>query len=160
MINYKYILLGLASFVLLLTTSCGSSKDANLKSRGKDDVMFIPSEDTIIIAEIGEVSRMNPQTEINAYRLEDNILYLQVTYSGGCKQQEFQIYGDTLIYEDGALPSRKITLYRDSKGDLCRELVTRELWFNLELLAPENKVGSRVVLLLEGIDDPLNYMLK
>lgn len=154
---YLNLFVGVLSLIVLV--SCGSSKEPNLKSRNQEDVMFIPNEDTIIYAQLGEIPRLNPNTVINTYRMEDNILYLEVSYSGGCKQQTFNIYGDTLIYED-KIPSRKITLYRDSKGDLCREMVTQELWFNLEQLAPKNEVGSRVTLILEGIDAPLYYMLK
>lgn len=148
-----YLVISFVAFLLI--TSCGTAKDRPNSS----ELMFIPSEDTIIRATIGEVPSINPTTTINSVRLEANILYLEVTYSGGCKEQDFGLIGqDTLLNTDQKIPARNIVLYRDSKGDMCRKLITRELWFNLEALTPKNEIGSRVNLILKGFDEPLFYV--
>lgn len=137
------------------TIGCGSAKN----NPNSSELMFIPSEDTIIRASVGEVPSINPTTTINRVRLEGNILYLEVTYTGGCKEQDFGLIGENaLLNTDEKVPARKVVLYRDSKGDMCRELITRELWFNLEELTPKDEVGGRVNLLLKGVDDPFFYV--
>ena len=53
-----------------------------------------------------------------------------------------------------------MTLVRDSKGDACREFITKELLFDLTELSYQKKNGSEIILQLNGYDKEIRYVFQ
>jgi hypothetical protein len=131
-------------------SSCGLKKDREIKPQTNSESMAQK-------AIIGEPSEDNPSTTISNAELDGNILKLTVSYSGGCEDQVFDLVGDEVIMKSFP-PKRSITLVRNSKGDVCREYITKELSFDLSELSYQKKNGSEIILLLQNYDKDIRYI--
>jgi hypothetical protein len=129
-------------------TSCGIRKN-----KGDKDVSSGNTQKAII----GEAPKDNPETQINWVQLAGNILTIEVSYSGGCEQQSFDLVGNELILKSFP-PRRNIVLVRDSKGDACREFITRTLEFDITELHHNKKVGDVILLVIEGFKNEVRYV--
>jgi hypothetical protein len=108
---------------------------------------------------IGEAPADNPSTQINRAVIKDNTLELEVSYSGGCEEQVFDLVGNEMIMKSFP-PQRSVVLVRDSKGDNCREWLTKTLIFDITELHHNKKVDAVIVLRLEGFDEELRYIYR
>ena len=142
------------TYLVLLTvivSACGSVKDSEEQTT-----------ETAVMAQkaiIGEPSKDNPLTEITNAELNGNILMLTVSYSGGCEEQVFDLVGNEMIMKSFP-PQRNMTLVRDSKGDACREYITKQLVFDLSELSYQKKNGSEIVLHLSGYENEIRYIFQ
>jgi hypothetical protein len=108
-------------------------------------------------AQIGDVTQESAQTTIGAVKLEGNILSLDVEYSGGCKDHSFEFVGSAAIMK--SLPAKRaVKLVHDSNDDTCRELVSETIKFDIRALAVTEKSGSEIILLLDGVKEPISYV--
>jgi hypothetical protein len=137
--------------LLVISSSCGTIKDTDQQPAGIEVV----AQKAII----GEPSKDNPLTEISNAELDGNILKLTVAYSGGCEDQVFDLVGNEMIMKSFP-PKRNMTLVRDSKGDACREYITKELLFDLTELSYQKKNGSEIILQLNGYDKEIRYVFQ
>jgi hypothetical protein len=137
--------------LLFISSSCGTKKETNQK----------PLETEVMAqnAIIGEPSKDNPTTEISNAEVDGNMLKLTVSYSGGCEEQVFDLVGNEMVMKSFP-PKRAVTLVRDSKGDACREYITKELLFDLTELSYQKKNGSEIILLLQGFDKEIRYVFQ
>lgn len=130
----------------LVLLACGSAKEAS------ETAIETPA------ATIGEIDYEAPTANILSAVVEGNYLNLEVSFSGGCEEQSFELVGSPMLMKSMP-PKRGIRLIRDPKGDACRELVTKKLRFNINALAYSEEVGSEVILLLDGYKEELKYTL-
>lgn len=137
--------------LLVISSSCGTIKDTDQQPAGIE----VMAQKAII----GEPSKDNPLTEISNAELDGNILKLTVAYSGGCEDQVFDLVGNEMIIKSFP-PKRNMTLVRDSKGDACREYITKELLFDLTELSYQKKNGSEIILQLNGYDKEIRYVFQ
>ena len=91
--------------------------------------------------------------------VRDGILHLNVSYSGGCKEHEFTLYGSTAFLKSNP-PQADLFLSHNANGDECEALPTEELQFGLSSLLKlcRNQFGSGQVLLrlyLPGSSEPV-----
>lgn len=107
-------------------------------------------------AVLGEIDFNAPTAQINSVRIEGNLMFLDVSYSGGCEEQGFSLVGSNMIMKS-LPPKRGIRLQRDPKGDVCRELVSKSLVFDISDLAYTQEVGSEIILMLEGYREDIKY---
>lgn len=141
------ILLGLTLFLF----SCGESN----KMKNKSD----KHSSKVQISEIGNIPEEILPTTINSAQIKENTLTLEITYSGGCEEQTFNLVGSPITMKS-LPPKRAIALVRNSNGDTCRELVNKTLTFDLTSLAYQEKDGSQIYLLLKDYEEQLLYTLK
>lgn len=140
----------LASLLMFLC-SCGIMNDG-------DQTQTDP-EQMIEKAVLGEPVKDNPSTEITNVEVDGNVLKVKVSYSGGCEDQTFRLVGSTMIMKS-IPPKRKVTLERDSKGDACRELITKDLLFDISELAYKKEERSEIILQLSGYEKEIKYLFK
>lgn len=88
--------------------------------------------------------------------LDGNVLSIEVSYSGGCDEHDFQLYGSMAVMKSMP-PKRAIKLVHNANGDSCRELKEETLMFDISDLAMSQTAGSEIVLLLDGYKEPINY---
>jgi hypothetical protein len=84
----------------------------------------------ILVDDFSEYSRESSDTQIINAAVKDSTLTLNVSYSGGCKDHDFQLIGAKMIQKSFP-PIRGIMLVHNSNSDNCRELIERELNFNI-----------------------------
>jgi len=137
------------SMVLVIAAACGSMKETEERPLQVDQM--------VKKATIGEVPKDNPATDIVNVSLEGNLLKIAVSYSGGCEDQVIELVGNEMIMKS-LPPKRAITLVRDTKGDGCREYITKELVFDISKLAYQQKEESEIVLLLAGFEGDIRYV--
>lgn len=62
-----------------------------------------------------------------------NILELTARYGGGCEEHKFDLYWDGLFMESNPVQI-KLQLSHNSHNDVCRALITKNIYFDLTLL--------------------------
>ena len=108
-------------------------------------------------AQIGNVSQESAQTTISSVKLDGNILSLDIEYSGGCKDHSFEFIGSAAIMK--SLPAKRaVKLVHNSNDDTCRELVSETIKFDIRALAVTETSGSEIILLLDGVKEPISYV--
>ncbi len=137
------------SMVLVIAGACGSMK--------KTEERPLQGDQMVKKATIGEIPKDNPTTDIAHVSLEGSLLKITVSYSGGCEDQVIELVGNEMIMKS-LPPKRAITLVRDTKGDACREYITKELVFDISNLAYQKNEGSEIVLQLAGFEGDIRYV--
>jgi len=89
---------------------------------------------------------------VNAF-IDGDILNLDVTYSGGCKEHSFELIGSGQLLKSYP-PQRNVLLVHQANGDDCRELMGERIMFNVKNLASENK---EVMLIIKGYKNGVLY---
>lgn len=108
-------------------------------------------------AQIGDITQQSAQTTVTAVNLDGNILSLDVEYSGGCKDHSFEFIGSAAIMKS-LPPKRVVKLVHNSNGDTCRELVSETIKFDIRALAVTETTGSEIILMLDGVKEPISYV--
>ena len=99
---------------------------------------------------------------ITASRVEKNNLFLTVTYSGGCKEHNFELLALNHFTIKQNEIHANILLSHDSNSDSCKAIINKELSFDLSPLESEyeksfqSRSGS-IVLLLEHMKLRLEF---
>lgn len=145
----KVLFIGVVFFSLF--TACGTQRESQKKYMEEE-------ENTIQKAIIGEVTEESPNTTIKSASIDGNTMKLEVTYSGGCVDQHFDLVGQPVVMKSFP-PKRNVELVR-SGGDNCRELVSKTLFFDLKELAQNKSDGAEIILLLNGYKNELKYVYK
>ncbi len=134
------------SFILSLVACGVSSTPMRTTAPANSQVIFIDPS-------------VNPLTGLDPVNIKDasqmgDFIVLDVSYSGGCEDHEFQLEtrGDfTATYP----PEVDITLKHNSNGDRCRGVMDTKLWFDLSPLKYDGT--NRIILILTNTDTTLDY---
>lgn len=94
--------------------------------------------------------------ELVEAKIEDNLLILTVSYSGGCEPHEFALWA-LRPFEKSLPPRHQLFLRHRANGDLCEAYITRELRFDLNPFRRLHPEGGNVALVLEGVEEALEF---
>jgi hypothetical protein len=100
------------NIVSIIETGCGSP----LTMLSRDNYNIIPN-DPVYLHEVA---------------IDDDCLRLKVSFSGGCTQHTFHLGLVQLGQDEHG--TAMLELRHDSKGDMCKAFLTKELSFSLDLL--------------------------
>lgn len=93
--------------------------------------------------------------------IEDNILKLNVSYSGGCKKHQFSLIEKKNLQRAKNIYEVHLQLLHNSNKDNCKKIVTEELFFNLlplkTKLQKENREQKDIKLVLIINNKTINY---
>lgn len=89
--------------------------------------------------------------------LNQNILTINLNYSGGCEAHEFTLIGLKAIGKT-LPPKRSIMLFHQGNNDSCRELISEELQFDINDFG--YRKGEEIILELANWPTPINYTLQ
>lgn len=94
--------------------------------------------------------------QVNSVRLAETCLYINVSYSGGCENHEFDLTWDGSVLES-LPPQLPLRLHHDSNGDQCEAWLTRTISFSVDglELAGYNEVILRVIDTEGGVETVL-----
>ena len=127
--------------------SCGTKKNA--KKNGKMNAI------TATIAN-QEMDQKTDAFTINSVEVVGNIMNIDISYSGGCQEHEFTMTGSSVISKS-LPPIRSVQLIHNANGDTCREMKTKTVAINIELMAYKQDEGSEIYLNLVGWKDRISY---
>lgn len=102
---------------------------------------------------------ISDQVSILEHRIEGNILFLKVSYSGGCKEHEFLLIGSPNIAKS-LPPIRSVRLIHHGNQDACKKLIEQTMEIDITPLAYKKEAGSVIYLELEGIKERITYEYK
>lgn len=111
--------------VLLLfsTTGCGLAGDD-----ADNDI-----DTVILIEESSDIDTSSVQLapfNIDEKHITDDVLTLEITFSGGCKEHNFELYSTPPILYSNP-PGTETYLIHDGNGDACRTLVHETLQYDI-----------------------------
>lgn len=129
-----------------MTFACGN-KDKTTK---KEDVV---TKKGLLVEDFAAYEN-NASTEITSVTIDQNIMILGISYSGGCEEHEFSLIGSRLITKS-LPPQRGIMLFHNNNGDSCRELKEEEIKFDIKEF--QYKDQEEIILILDGWKDNVNY---
>ena len=109
-----------------------------------------------ITAEIGDMETESAAIDITDARIIGNTLYLDVAYSGGCKEHDFKLIGSPMIAKS-LPPIRSIKLIHINNDDNCRAYLMRKIEVDLRELAYQQEKGSVIYLMFDGWTERLTY---
>jgi hypothetical protein len=93
--------------------------------------------------------------------IKDNILKLNVSYSGGCKKHQFLLVEKKNLQRAKDLYDVQLQLLHNSNNDTCKKIVTEDLFFNIlplkTKIQKENKDQKDINLLLIINNITINY---
>ena len=114
-----------------------------------------PSE-TILKATIGDFECPSDLIQITGVTVSGNNMSIDVNYSGGCEEHNFQLIGSENIAKS-LPPIRSVKLVHNANGDACRKLEERTLVFDISDLTYKQEAGSVIYLTLDGWKDRIEY---
>lgn len=138
--------------IALLIFSCKSHKNA------KNSTIETNSE-TMLKATIGDIETPSDLIQITGVTISGNIMSIDVNYSGGCEEHNFQLIGSENIAKS-LPPIRSIKLVHNANGDACRKLEERTLVFDISDLTYKQETGSVIYLTLDGWKDRIEYIFE
>ena len=113
-------------------------------------------ESTIkLVAVIGDIDAESKPVQVLKSKIEGNLLFLTISYSGGCAEHAFTFVGSNMIAKS-LPPIRNVNLLHDT-DDTCREYIEKELVVDLAALAYKQEAGSQIKLSYKGSKEYLLY---
>ena len=109
-------------------------------------------KDVIIDKELDIVNTGSP-ISIDSAQIHGNEISFFVNYSGGCKEHTFELYSNG-NYSKSLPPQLSVFLKHNNNEDNCRELISRELIFNITKLKYQ---GKNTVVLKFGDKKQIKY---
>ena len=165
-----YLLIALGSILI----SCGTTKESTktiseestetatesiessaetAKEAFEDDVN---QEKTMKIkAQIGEMKDGDP-FQIEGVKREGNTLLISVSYGGGCGEHTFEMNGSMAVMKSMP-PQRAIKLTHTNHEDYCKAIVRKTIEVDITALADAPREGSKIILLLDGWEERIEY---
>lgn len=128
---------------LIILAGLGACKNKKQITASQNMNYTINNKDTLAHLSIIE-SISTPEVAfkytIKKAAIDGDLLKIDIQYSGGCEDQTFMLVSDG-INNEGKV---KLQLMHDSKGDLCKKLIMKTLYFNLSPLGEkdENRILS------------------
>jgi hypothetical protein len=146
----------------IILISCSNSKnifikkDKNTNKKSKN----ITSSETVVsilpIAELGKYPTKSDKIDILGVQITENVMTLNIGYSGSCKDHEFSLIGSQMISKS-LPPIRNIQLVHNSNDDNCENYVTQTLSVDIRNFAYKKAMGSNIILKLNGWKDQIIY---
>lgn len=165
--KYTFILLSIVITLLGCKnqqSSSSSSKDSAQTTKDVELTVDEPRDSTSILPiAVSEKFRMNETGDsyhILTAKIVDQVLWLTVSYGGGCREHEFEMrfnnaYQERLDEENQSVSLITLSLHHSANQDVCRSIVTQNLRFSLEAL--NNSGYENLLIRLSHFDDELNY---
>ncbi|HLU87058.1 MAG TPA: hypothetical protein VKZ44_04830 [Taishania sp.] len=149
----------IAFSVLAMTFACGTTKKTSSSDTSESSTTYpvYPKDIIKVKARTGQFEKeSDPLVSIDTVEIRGNIMYIDVTYGGGCAEHEFELIG-SLAVAKSMPPIRAIQLVHKANGDKCRALKQVKLEINIEDIAYMQEPGSEIYFTLEGWNDRIYY---
>lgn len=131
--------------------ACGTKKNTETGKTKSQKEQYPTTMDIIKVkATTGEfVKDSDPVISIDTVEIRGNIMYIDVSYGGGCEKHEFDLIGSLAIAKSYP-PIRSVQLVHRANGDKCRAIKKVKLEVYLDEIAYKKEEGSEIYYTLEG----------
>ena len=146
-------------FLLSLIFSCKTQKNNNnciFKKKKQVEESNLNGQLTSSIYDFTKKDVASDSITIIDAKIIGNKLHLNVSYSGGCKNHDFKIIGNSLISKS-LPPIRSVKLIHYANDDKCKKLVLDNLIIDISELAYKKESGSEIYLQLEDVKERLLF---
>ena len=146
-------------FLLSVIFSCKTQKNNNnciFKKKKQVEESNLNGQLTSSIYDFTKKDVASDSITIIDAKIIGNKLHLNVSYSGGCKNHDFKIIGNSLISKS-LPPIRSVKLIHYANDDKCKKLVLDNLIIDISELAYKKESGSEISLQLEGVKERLLF---
>ena len=145
-------------FFLFLAASCASEKQLISESKiQKESVTITPKK--IILAKIGRSATISNPIQIMSVKLSANLLTLDIKYTGGCIEHDFQMIGSASIAKSMP-PIRFIELIDTTTNDDCKKVTFETITIDISDLSIKKSKGSEIYLTLAGWPEKIKYIFE
>jgi hypothetical protein len=96
-------------------------------------------------ATLGEFPEYSDPINIEKVVIKGNKILIDVSYSGGCKDHEFQLIGSEMVAKSMP-PQRAIILVHKANEDMCRAMIMKTLEFDISNLAYKQVKKDEIIL--------------
>lgn len=125
--------------------------DKNETTKKTMDIIKVKAE----VVENSKIEKSDPFT-IDTIEIRGNIMYIDVTYSGGCEAHEFSVIGSPFIAK--SMPAiRGVQVLHNANSDSCEGLKKAKLEVYIDDLAYEQLEGSSIYLTVQGWKERILY---
>ena len=151
----------LSLFIAFLTIGC-DDLEKQLMDQINDDREIDETEKTgsVVFASAVSDTWGTDEYVINAATVQDGILHINVSYTGGCETHTFTLVAEPMFLESFPVQLR-VSLAHNANGDTCKETLTEDYHFDLtpikEVYQKDYRTNEgRIVLRLK--DGPSGYL--
>ena len=125
------------------------------KSGFQSSAYEIPEETlTVKIDPSENIQKRGDRTSISRMEVLGDFLSINVSYSGGCEEHEFELITDGR-YSATYPPEIELVLRHDANNDRCRSYIDETLFFDLKPLQYDGT--TRIVIRLTNNDNLYEY---
>ncbi|MCO5260570.1 MAG: hypothetical protein M9916_10535 [Crocinitomicaceae bacterium] len=151
------VFLAISAFFL----ACGTKKNTSSDTIKKEAAINKTDLETMKMkATIGKFAKeSDPIMSIDAIEVNENTLYIDITYGGGCKDHEFEIIGSEAIAKS-LPPIRAVQIVHHANEDNCRSIVKKRLEVDITDLAYLKEKDSEIYLTFENWEGRVLYKYK
>ena len=136
----KYLILTIITLFLFSCKSKKGTTDGNDSKSATSETL----KEVIIDPEFIQ-PKDNVDFQITEVSIDEDILTMTVSYSGGCEDHEFNAYFNQ-VYMKSEPPKAGIFIEHISNDDMCKKLVTEKISFSLKNLRVPGKDGDYTVM--------------
>lgn len=147
-----FILLAITLFFACHKKSIDKTQSSKTEKSVKNADM--PVKNAIVDAETDMAEKGAPYT-VDSIKINQDILSVFVNYSGGCENHSFDLYSNGM-YAKSMPPQLSLCLKHTNNNDNCRELITKELKFNVANL----KYAGKSTVILKLGDKKVTYQVQ
>ncbi len=126
----KYVELLATILIIPFTWNCHNIVD--IPGDGNNN----PSAHTsVIIADVPPDSLQLTPFALNKASVNWDTLTLNISYSGGCEEHEFELYMSPAVFMESFPVQANIYLRHNGNGDACEAYITEDISFNISKIA-------------------------
>ena len=145
----------LLSYLCLIGFGCATNSKLN-----KEEVPIKVSQSEIKTAVLGDNNQTSYPITIYNVDLKDNVLRMEIEYTGGCAKHEFELVGNVMISKS-LPPIRSVNLiHKTLEEESCKRNMHDTLYFDLSNLAYQKTNGSVIKLNLASWKEQIFYTFK
>ncbi len=134
--------------VAVIMASCANTKQKPEISESKATQKV---EALTAKARIGEFAKESDPITIDNVTMNGNIMMIDVTYGGGCKDHTFEIIGSPAVAK--SFPGQRgIQLVHNANNDMCRALIRKTVAIDVSDLTDVKIDGNQIYYNLEGYE--------
>jgi len=118
----------------------------------RDTTSLLP----ILVSETNDMKNTGDMYTVHSAKISDNILWLTVSYGGGCKEHQFEmLFNNAYSESEEGSSAIKLTLKHQGNNDRCRSIVRENIRFSLKGL--QNNAFKNLNINLTGWEGNLLY---
>ena len=131
MFIHNIFICSLSIFILFFTIGCDDLEN-QLMDQINDDGQVDEMEKTgsVVFASMVSEAWGTDEYVINAAIVQDEILHINVSYTGGCETHTFTLVAEPMFLESFPVQLR-VSLAHNANGDTCKESLTEDYSFDI-----------------------------